>query len=266
MGREPGEVKRDDDVAIRVYTYYASVLRASDRPNRCRRCRWIRSIRDVFQGCCEVRRRHDGHGKNQPQAFREDQNKRARPWNSAIRRSQAQTRLNKKLALQGTTLNDLTGKMAKWVAGSHGGLMIGAESQTLSPSGTKRGWKLPATGCVTSIRTTPVLPYCPKQLKSHPLPLHRRSFAFAVAVPPRASLCCLSLTRLAIAAHARYHCPTTLPRRLHPSFLPLPLDAPSLPQQQHDVGKAGTTASAWRPRQCIRPRLAAPTPPVSSPT
>lgn len=67
--------------------------------------------------------------------------------NSAVGRSQAKTRLNKKpdVELQGTPPSDLTGKMTKWVAGSAGGPVIGVESSELSPSGAERGWMLPAT-------------------------------------------------------------------------------------------------------------------------
>lgn len=159
------------------------------------------------------------------------------------------------MELQGTPPSDLTGKMTKWAVGAAGGPVIGVERSGLSRSGAERGWTFPATACVTSIRTTAVLPYCPTRrhsiLDPRPLPLHCRSFAFAPVATrspkqpahfaPPSSIPPLYSALPAIAAHVRFRSPTatTLPRRPHHSLLPIPLDAPSL-LPQHNIGTPTT--------------------------
>lgn len=142
------------------------------------------------------------------------------------------------MELQGTPPSDLTGKMTKWAVGAAGGPVIGVECSGLSRSGAERGWTFPATACVTSSRTTAVLPYCPTALRvaildPRPLPLHCRSFAFALvatrshlqpahfAPPPSILLCstCLQVQRMSasVVPPPRLRCPGGLTTRCSPS-------------------------------------------------
>jgi hypothetical protein len=183
------------------------------------------------------------------------------------------------MELQGTPPSDLTGKMTKWVAGSAGGPVIGVESSELSPSEAERGWTFPATACVTSIRTTPVLPYCPTRLESPPRSLHRRSFAFALAVARSSQLAARSFCYFSHrrTLHARNCNACPLPPSHYAAYAaPLFVAATSARRAFPRSATTTTTttphshlptkSSTWRARWCILPLLAAPTLPVSSPT
>lgn len=139
-----GHGVRNHDAAL-----HATQVRLHAHRNGSIVCRH-RSLSGVLystSACCEEGRRCGTRASaNQPRHFVPPK---TTMFDSAVGRSQAKTRLNKKLdvELQGTPPSDLTGKTTKWVAGSAGGPVIGVESSGLSPSEAQRGWTLPATRC-----------------------------------------------------------------------------------------------------------------------